>query len=351
MECHGMLPLWLFVVFYVILLVVFIVSVEVAFFAFIGHSSADGYLQQVTEGTPLSRCAWSDTPARLHHQVDNFVQDSPVPSDNVRTVEVIPVIDISDSTEGSETANDANRDLTQLSQIAVSESCADNSGRNLEEHQASITPSSLKSDVVRKDISTEGGVPTTVKQKKCVHWHSHKHVHKHKHRHKYKREHEYEYEHTHRRKRKHRDKRDRRHHETDSKSNSMQSNDDDGALSEGTPLSRCAWSDTPARSHHQVATHRRKHRDKRDRRHHKTDSKSNSMQSNDDDGALSHLSHSAEDRDVTRASALGSETEEYNTKEDHSPSVEEMQKEIEDLNVLIEQHEKLLSLPKRTEMT
>ena len=268
----------------------------------VGHSSVAGYVQPVIGSTPLSRCAWSDTPTRLHNQV-TLVQDSPLPGDSVQPVEAIPVIEIIDITQGSEKIDDASRKPIQHSQNSVSESCGENSGRDLEEYQSSITQASLKSGAVRKDKATEREeVSTTSKEKECVHRHTHKHVHKHEHkhrhehqhRHKYKHKHKYEHEHTHKRKHRHRDKHEHR-------------------------------------------------------RHRVTDPIFKSVQSDDDDKALPHLSQSPADIDVSQARRSGSEIEQDNTGRSHSPSVEEMRTEIEDLKVLIQQHEKQLSsLTKKT---
>lgn len=269
-----------------------------------GHSSADGYIQPVIGSTPLSLCAWSDTPARLHDQV-TLVQDSPVPGDNVQPVDVIPVSEITDTTQGSETMDDGGRKPIEHSQNAVSESCGENSVRGLEEYQSSIIQGSLKSDAVSRDNTTEREeLPTTTKENECLHRHTHKHVHKHKHKHRHEHKHIHKYKHKHKHKYEH------------------------------------------------EHTHKRKHkpRDKHEhRRHHVKDPISTSMQSDDDGGALSHLPQSAADVDVIQARPSGSEIEQDNTGQSHSPSVEEMRAEIEDLNVLIQQHEKqLLSLTKRT---
>lgn len=273
--------------------------IKINHFLSLGHSSPVVCIQSISESTPLSRCAWSDTPAGLH-QVSR-VEDSPIPhGESLRPVEVNQVIEISDSNEGSERMDESKKP-TEYSQNIVTEEYGENSERvqsSPNDCHISLTRASV-SEAVKSDNSAEREELFTSEKHKTdgaehVHRHIHKHVHKHTHKHRHEHKHKYrsklkhknEHEHKHKRKHKHRDEYEHKRHDV--------TNDD---LSVGE--------------------------------------------------ALSCVSRSA----VDYATQVGhSEIQTNNVGQVHSPKLEEMRKEIDELNVLIQQHEEqLLSLNRRTE--
>ena len=160
-----------------------------------------------------------------------------------------------------------------------------------DKYQSTITLENLSDDE-----QGNSGTSKEIRDKaEHVHQYIHKHVHKHRHRHKHK--HEHKHKHRHKSKNEH----------------------------------ECEYK------------RERKHRDKQEHKRHGV------ILISDDGvsvgGALSSYSRSSADIHTTLARHSGGEIQTNNAVQARSPKLEEMQKEIEELNVLIEQHEKqLLSL-------
>ncbi len=172
--------------------------------------------------------------------------------------------------------------------------------KHLDEYQSSPTHENL-AVAVRSDNNTKEEEFLSTKthtrdEVELVHRHIHKHVHEYTHKHRHEHKHKHRHKHEHRDKRKHKHRHRHQRHLTDPKSKPIR--DDD--LSVG--------------------------------------------------GVLSRVSQSAADIYATPVGHSGSQIQTNNVRQAHSPKLEEMRKEIEELNVLIQQHEEqLLSLARRTE--
>ena len=265
-----------------------------------GNASSAASTRPLTESTPLSRCAWNDTPAGLH-QVSNVhdSRGSPLTPRCLQPVEVNESIEICDSTEDSERTDDENRNDEPKNSRDIESDGYDNVSRHgetrLDEYQSSLTPRNMSENLHRNSSTAKGEVHRR-NIAEHVHRHIHKHVHKHKHKHRH--------EHKHKRKHKHKSKHKNEHE-----------------------------------SEHE-------HRDKREHVF-KNDPKYKLIC---DGRALSCYSRSFVDISATQIRPSGSQIQTNNVLQVHSPELDEMRKEIEELNVLIQQHEEqLLNLTRRTE--
>ena len=265
--------------------------VRTTIFWLVGNASSAVSTHPLTESTPLSRCAWNDTPAGSH-QVFN-VLDSTGSSLTPRfhqPGEVNEVIEISDSTEDSLRMDDGNRNHEPKNSQDIESDGYDDVSRHGEsrpdEYQSSLTRRNVSEDLQRNSSTTEGEMHTT-NIAEHVHRHIHKHVHKHKHRHKHKHKHKRKHKNEHERKRKHSGIREHKRHDVTD-------------VCDGKALSCC--------------------------------------------------SRCFVDVSATQIRPSACEIQTNNVVQVHSPKLEEMRKEIEELNVLIQQHEEqLLSLTRRTE--
>lgn len=280
-------------------------------FPFEGHNSPRvASSHQYPETTPLSRSAWSDTPAATSQHQVSPVPDSPEPNGDSPN-RVIEVIEISDS---NERMNNENGDATMSSDTIVDKGTQ---GGSMSDKTHPFTKQESLSKALKNDRTERDGVlaskQETIVETEHVYRHIHKHKHKHSHRHEHRYKHEHRHKHEHRYKRKYKD---------------------DSA-------------DKQHMFHNRNNARREKYRQKR----HVTISKAKSI-SEDDFSAGGQPSSSARPSVDTDAHVEHSnyELQTDKVRQGNSPNVEDMRSEVEELNALIQQHEDQLSrLTKRTE--
>ena len=208
-------------------------------------------------------------------------QDSTgVVRENLPPVEVNQIVEVDDSTDSSMTMGEESAKTTKTNVLKIDHK---NLGLGRDENQSSLTYASPSEAAEKEDSVKRKELQTAKKREEAehIHHHIHRHVHKHTHEHSHKHRHKCKYK-----------------HKAENK---------------------------------QEYKHKHKHKFRRRRI---SDPKSESMR-DDDSSTVGDLP--SIDIPVCSFGPSGSETQM------HSPKLEDMRKEIDELNVLIQQHEDQLS--------